>query len=156
MNRERDKKEYTNGEITVLWKPSECIHSTICYKNLLEVFNPSKRPWINMQGATSEKIIDIVKRCPTGALTYLYNNDDKSDKPPQSENQPTGVAETKNDPVIIEVIQGGPLMIEGNFIVVGSEEKNFGKKGLAYFCRCGNTRNPPYCDGTHRKIGFDK
>ena len=65
--------KYTNGEVTVVWKPDTCIHSAICWKNLHEVFNPSERPWINMQGASTERIIEQVQKCPSGALSYFMN-----------------------------------------------------------------------------------
>ncbi len=67
---------YTNGEITIVWKPDTCIHSTLCWKGLLNVFNPKKRPWIDANGASSEEIIEQVKKCPSGALSY-YRNDEK-------------------------------------------------------------------------------
>jgi uncharacterized Fe-S cluster protein YjdI len=44
------EKAYTNGEITVLWKPGVCVHSGRCVQGLGEVFNVSARPWINMEG----------------------------------------------------------------------------------------------------------
>lgn len=68
-------KHYTNAEVTVVWKPNLCIHSTNCFQGLLQVFNPSKRPWVNMQGASSEKIIEQVKQCPSQALSYFMNQD---------------------------------------------------------------------------------
>ena len=66
-------KEYKNDEITVIWKPGQCTHSTLCWKGLLEVFNPRIRPWVNMNGSTTEKIIEQVKKCPSGALSYRVN-----------------------------------------------------------------------------------
>ena len=63
-------KKYTNGEVTVTWQPSKCIHSTICFQGLPQVFDPRKRPWVNIEGADTETIINQVKECPSGALTY--------------------------------------------------------------------------------------
>jgi uncharacterized Fe-S cluster protein YjdI len=66
-------KKYSNGEVTIVWKPNTCIHSTLCFKGLSEVFNPQKRPWITPEGSTTEKIIEQVKKCPSGALQYYLN-----------------------------------------------------------------------------------
>lgn len=66
-------KTYSNDDITIVWKPSTCTHSTLCWKGtsgLLTVFNPSKRPWITPEGGTTEEIIERVERCPSGALSY--------------------------------------------------------------------------------------
>ena len=62
-------KEYTNGEITILWKPDLCTHSGICVKTLPKVYNPQERPWIKMENATSREMIDQVAKCPSGALS---------------------------------------------------------------------------------------
>lgn len=62
-------KTYSNEDITVIWKPHVCIHSKKCWKELREVFDPSVRPWINMKGATSERIREQVSNCPSGALS---------------------------------------------------------------------------------------
>jgi uncharacterized Fe-S cluster protein YjdI len=67
------EKGYTNGEITVLWKPGVCIHSGKCVQGLGGVFDVSARPWINMQGAKTERIIKQVEQCPSGALSYVRN-----------------------------------------------------------------------------------
>lgn len=69
------EKHYTNGDITVVWKPDICQHSTICWRNLLQVFNPRKHPWVNMEGADSETIIAQVEQCPSGALTWFRNSE---------------------------------------------------------------------------------
>jgi uncharacterized Fe-S cluster protein YjdI len=64
-------KHYSNGEITVVWKPGLCRHSAICFLGLPQVFDPRKRPWVAIQGATSQEIADQVGRCPSGALSIL-------------------------------------------------------------------------------------
>ena len=66
-------KKYSNGEVTIVWQPGLCIHSGICFRGLGEVFDPRKRPWITPENSTTDKIIDQVKKCPSGALTYYLN-----------------------------------------------------------------------------------
>jgi uncharacterized Fe-S cluster protein YjdI len=68
-------KKYSNGEVTIVWKPDMCIHSANCFKGLGPVFNPRKKPWINPLGAPTLEIIAQVKKCPSGALTYFLNKD---------------------------------------------------------------------------------
>ncbi len=60
--------EYTNGEITILWKPELCIHAGVCVRTLPQVYHPKSRPWIHPENATSEEIINQVAQCPSGAL----------------------------------------------------------------------------------------
>ena len=74
-------KKYTNGEVTVVWKPHVCEHSGICWSQLSKVFNPNAKPWINIDGASSERIIEQVKKCPSGALSYYLNNDEQKPSP---------------------------------------------------------------------------
>ena len=62
-------KEYTNGEVTIVWKQDVCIHAAECAKNLPRVFNPRERPWIRPENATSELIIEVVNKCPSGAIS---------------------------------------------------------------------------------------
>ena len=66
-------KKYTNGEVTIVWKPNLCKHSAICFNGLGEVFHPRELPWITPEHSTTEKIINQVKKCPSGALTYFLN-----------------------------------------------------------------------------------
>jgi len=70
--------KYSNGEVTVVWKPALCRHSAICWKGpggLINVFNPMKKPWIDPSGASTERIIQQVKKCPSGALSYFMNDE---------------------------------------------------------------------------------
>ncbi|MGV3685928.1 MAG: (4Fe-4S)-binding protein [Daejeonella sp.] len=73
---ETEKKiNYANDEITVVWKPEFCQHAARCWKQLPEVFDYKKKAWINPHGAASERIIEQVKKCPSGALSFFYNNE---------------------------------------------------------------------------------
>lgn len=62
-------KRYTNGEVTVIWQPSLCVHSAICFHGMPEVFDPRRRPWVVLDGHTTDAIIRQVEECPSGALS---------------------------------------------------------------------------------------
>lgn len=66
------KKEYTNGEITIVWQPKLCIHSAECVKGLPEVFRPKEKPWIDISKASTDKLKNQVTQCPSGALSYYF------------------------------------------------------------------------------------
>lgn len=68
-----EKKEYSNGEVTITWEPQKCTHSGNCARGLPKVFNPKNRPWISVDGASSEEMVNQVKKCPSGALGYYYH-----------------------------------------------------------------------------------
>ena len=74
-------REYTNGDITVVWKPDQCIHSKICWTGLLSVFDPRKRPWVNIEGSDTETIVAQVDKCPSGALSYFKNEKNEENSP---------------------------------------------------------------------------
>ncbi|MCB0649597.1 MAG: (4Fe-4S)-binding protein [Saprospiraceae bacterium] len=69
MDKNNITKEYSNGEITVVWQSGKCIHSGNCVRNLPEVFQPKEHPWIKIEAADSEAIINAVAKCPSGALS---------------------------------------------------------------------------------------
>jgi len=70
--------KYANEEITVLWKPDFCQHSTRCWTQLPLVFNPTKRKWIDPNGAPAERIEQQVTKCPSGALVFMRNKEQNS------------------------------------------------------------------------------
>ncbi|MCD7899285.1 MAG: (4Fe-4S)-binding protein [Bacteroides sp.] len=65
------EKKYSNGEITVSWKPELCIHAGNCVQMLPQVYKPRERPWVQIQNATTEELINQVNQCPSGALSYI-------------------------------------------------------------------------------------
>ena len=81
MSQKNVTKEYTNGEITVVWKPGVCIHSAKCFKGLPGVFDPNARPWINVEGASTEAIVGQVQQCPSGALSFYQNAEGRPAEP---------------------------------------------------------------------------
>ncbi len=72
--------KYTNGEMTVVWQPELCRHSTLCWKGLHDVFDPKAHPWVNMSGAATERIMEQVRQCPSGALSYFMNEEREESK----------------------------------------------------------------------------
>ena len=138
--------KYKNNEVTVVWKPKMCIHSTLCWKGLIEVFNPKERPWIKIDGATTEKIIEQVRKCPSGALSYYLNA-------ATQESPDKVIAESANF-MKVEVTPDGPYLIKTECVIVHSNGTEETKTGTVALCRCGSSHHKPYCDGSHRKIGF--
>ena len=137
------KKEYTNGDLAVVWKPRLCIHSEICVKTLPQVYKPDEKPWIQAENASVDELISQIEKCPSGALTYYKKNESEK----KSESMST---ETK-----VEVMVNGPLLVYGDLEVTGSDGNVETKKRTTAFCRCGASANKPYCDGEHNKIGFE-
>lgn len=135
------KKKYSNGEVTVVWEPSKCIHSAICFRGLPQVFDPRKRPWVTAENGTTEAIVNQVKACPSGALTYFMNDEENHES-----------QETIN--TVVEVLENGPLLVYGNLRVKDKDGKETVKSQTTAFCRCGASQNKPYCDGSHVRIEF--
>jgi uncharacterized Fe-S cluster protein YjdI len=133
-------KEYSNGEITILWKPKICIHAAECVKRLPNVYKPKEKPWITIENATTEELKVQVEACPSGALSYRMNNaDDKEEMHTQT---------------VVEVMENGPLLVYGTLHITNSDGIKEIKNKTTAFCRCGVSANKPYCDGKHREIDF--
>lgn len=136
-------KKYSNGEITVVWKPSLCIHSKKCFNGLPSVFDPAKRPWINPEGAVTSEIIRQVSECPSMALSYYKNSESEKNTDSDSDIE-----------TVVEAKPNGPLFVYGNIIVKKTDGSDENRKKVTAFCRCGNSNNKPFCDGSHIKAGF--
>ena len=137
-------RHYTNGEVTVVWQPEVCIHSRVCFSNLPEVFDPRQRPWVNIAGADTARIVAQVQQCPSGALSFFMN-----DKAPAATSSPA--AEAGN---LVEPVPNGPLLVHGNLTVKDAQGQETSKSKVTAFCRCGLSNNKPYCDGSHVAGGF--
>lgn len=143
MEKENTRK-YTNGEITILWQPDSCIHSAVCWRGatgMPEVFNPKQRPWINMQAAGTAAIIEQVKKCPSGALSFTYNDIQEPVKPPTPFTQ-------------VELLPDGPLLVHGDLNIKHPDGSETNRQSVTAFCRCGHSNKKPFCDGSHKANGF--
>lgn len=68
-------KEYTNGEVTIVWKQGLCKHAGNCVKGNYKVFNPKRRPWVDPEAASTDAIKRVIDTCPSGALSYRMNDE---------------------------------------------------------------------------------
>ena len=134
-------KEYTNGEITIVWKPQLCIHSGVCVKRLPNVYDPKAKPWVKPENASTEELKSQIDQCPSGALTYKLNN--KTTKQMEDQKQETTV----------DVLKAGPLVVKGNLCITNADGTVVNKE-RASFCRCGASANKPFCDGSHKGIDW--
>ncbi len=158
-------RRYKNDEITVYWKPSACIHASYCYRELIEVFDPGRRPWVDMTGSTTAKIIEVVNLCPTEALSWRWNDDSKNELVGSDQlnhikfrrpelmniNEPT----QEEQAVSVKIMVDGPIVLRGNFTLNYSENKKQVQDSMISICRCGVSDHQPFCDGQHRKISFN-
>ena len=139
------KHKYSNDKITVTWDSEVCIHSGVCVKNLGSVFDTKKKPWVNVDGASVDEITSLIKSCPSGALAYKLSSESNAGQ----EKSTSGTEKTK-----VTISKNGPYLVKGDFSVEDADGNPVETKGTAVFCRCGSSSNKPFCDGSHKKVGF--
>ena len=132
-------KEYSHDDFTVVWKPKKCIHSEICWRTLPEVYDPKGKPWIKPENASLDALKSQIEKCPSGALTYRHKGETKMEETKFTE---------------CSIVDNGPLLVSGTLKVVLADGTEEIKKRSTAFCRCGASKNKPYCDGTHNDINF--
>jgi uncharacterized Fe-S cluster protein YjdI len=130
---------YANDKIEVTWEPRLCIHVKNCVR-LNSVFDPDARPWVNVDGADPDEIAAAVRSCPTGALHFrrLDGGEQEADS-----------EETRIDPR-----PNGPLFVRGHVRVLDGDGHVIREDTRVALCRCGSSANKPFCDGSHRRVGF--
>jgi uncharacterized Fe-S cluster protein YjdI len=134
------KKDYEREGLTVHWESAICQHSEVCWRSLPLVFRPKERPWIDVQGASVERIMATVDACPSRALSYTRHDDHPQDP------TPAGVS--------IHPETDGPLHVEGPVRIVDAQGEVVREGERFALCRCGHSGNKPFCDGSHEVHGF--
>lgn len=130
-------KHYSRDGVTIVWRPGVCIHSTRCFHGLPAVFDPSRRPWIDLGAAEMEAVLHQVAQCPSGALSV------KRERP-----------EPPEDGTRAELVPDGPLVLRGELVLRLPDGGEQACSGTTAFCRCGASGRKPFCDGSHRQAGF--
>ena len=143
--RETDKpltkeKVYEGKEIFIHDNRVICSHAAECVDRLSSVFRLEERPWIDPDGAEVETIIEVIEKCPSGALSYTLNEKHYKDK---------------NREQVIQIAENGPYDVSGSVVLKVEEELQPPSKEHYSLCRCGTSKNKPFCDGTHRDINFN-
>ena len=145
------RKNYVgNNKITIHDNRRICSHAKECISNLPSVFKENSRPWIDPNSAAVEEIIQTIRKCPSGALSYSINGIEYRD---QDDRKPM-VTVSKDGPYVItggiELMIGQNNNDDNNKIQFGEEAS----KEHYTLCRCGASANKPFCDGTHNIINF--
>lgn len=133
-------KVYANDAIEVHWEPRLCIHMRNCVTGLGAVFDPERRPWIDVDAAGPDEIAATVLTCPTGALHFRRLDGAAQEEP--------------GEEATVEPRPNGPLFVRGHVRVVDPDGNLLREDTRVALCRCGGSQNKPFCDGTHRRIGF--
>ena len=135
-----DKKDdYRGKDITIHDNRGICAHAGVCTDGLPAVFRLKKEPWIDPDGAPSDEIIATVKRCPSGALGYSIGDVAQPDQ---------GLEPG------ITVAEDGPYVVTGRLDLEGEERPEGASTEQCSLCRCGASKNKPFCDGSHWQIKF--
>lgn len=132
---------YENDEIEVRYDVKRCIHAKECVKSLPAVFDPNKQPWIQPGEAPADATARTVERCPAGALHYHLKSDVGDEK-----------VSAKN---AISLVQDGPIYFRGNIEVQDHEGNILLNDTRFALCRCGLSRNKPFCDNSHLNAQFE-
>jgi CDGSH-type Zn-finger protein/uncharacterized Fe-S cluster protein YjdI len=132
-----DGVEHIEGKkLTLLYEGKKCIHARFCVTGAPHVFLANvKGPWISPDAVPVEKLVEIAHVCPSGAIRYRRKD---------------GVADETAPPVnLVAVREAGPYAVRGDLRIDG-EQRGF----RATLCRCGASKNKPYCDGSHHDVAF--
>lgn len=133
-------RRYAAQNIAVRYEPRLCIHAAECVRGLPQVFDPARRPWIQAEKADAETIAEVVQRCPSGALQF--------------ERLDGGPGEPIPEGLELRLEANGPIYLRGALVVRNAAGDVLYAGNRAALCRCGSSRNKPFCDNSHLESGF--
>ncbi|MDX1993478.1 MAG: CDGSH iron-sulfur domain-containing protein [bacterium] len=133
-------RDYSSDDITVQYSVKRCIHAAECVRRLPQVFDTNKRPWIQPANASADDIADMIPNCPSGALRYQRKDGGSVEAVPQHNT--------------LRLAENGPLYLRGSLEIQDSSGNVLSTDTRVALCRCGASSNKPYCDNSHKDIGF--
>ena len=131
---------YDGAQADVHWDGRLCIHIGECGRAPNDLFVGGRQPWCQPDQASPDEVAEVVNRCPTGALTYLRKDG--------------GEVEAADAENVVSVMYNGPLYVRGDLEVEGASGDMPGVRFRAALCRCGQSKNKPFCDNSHEDAGF--
>ena len=137
-----DEKTYSypGNVVSVEWNECLCIHIAECGHAEGDLFVGGRQPWCQPDLVELEDVVDVVERCPSGALTY--------------EAKDLGVKESPDRNNTVMVTYNGPYFVRGDLNIEDVPSNLNGIAFRAALCRCGASKNKPFCDNSHESIGF--
>ena len=131
---------YEGSGLTVLFDKSRCIHAAECVRGLPDVFDTRQRPWVQVDRASRQEVLAVVERCPSGALRAIGPAGERLEEEPSANT--------------VRVQANGPLQLRGRIELANAAGDVFLEATRLTLCRCGASKNKPFCDNSHRDAGF--
>ena len=132
-------RKYSGDRIDVFFEAALCIHAKECVHGLPDVFDPVKRPWIQPMNASADALAETIHRCPTGALHYERGD---------------GTSEAADVGDSMTLVPNGPLYVRGDVTLRLPDGTLVRHDTRIALCRCGQSKNKPYCDNSHIGSAF--
>jgi uncharacterized Fe-S cluster protein YjdI/CDGSH-type Zn-finger protein len=132
--------DHERGEIRGTYDVNRCLHAAECINGLPTVFDPTRRPWVDLSAAVADDIASVLVRCPTGALRY-----ERLDAASQ-ENAP--------DAATVVVKAENPLYSHASCRSIPADGVADREEYRVALCRCGAPEHKPFCDHIHARAGF--
>ena len=137
---EGERQHYDGEHVSVSFSPSVCIHSAHCVRGAPAVFDVQQDPWVQPDAGAADQIARTIMNCPTGALRYSRRD---------------GREEQPDDTASVQPMPDGPYFLRGEMTLASADGLQIGEGLRIALCRCGQSKNRPFCDGTHKETNFN-
>lgn len=140
MSNDDEVFTYGGEAADVSWHGALCIHVQECGRAKGELFVGGRKPWCQPDLTSVDEVVEVISRCPTGALSV--------------ERKDGGAGESAVRENTVIVTNNGPLVVTGDLAIEGAPENAPGLQFRASLCRCGESKNKPFCDNSHEDADF--